>query len=292
VPPLIWDRRPDGLRAPALICAFKGWNDAADSASTALEFVGSSLGAERFAAIDPEDFVDFQATRPKIRLTEGRTREIVWPEVEIYEARVPRAPRDLVLVAGAEPSMRWRRFTALIVELAEALGVQMVVTLGALLADVPHTRPVAITGLASDEKLVERLGLRSSSYEGPTGIVGVLHSACAGAGMPSASLWAAVPHYVAAASNPKAALALVRKLEGLVGVSVDASELENAAVDYERQVNEAVRSDPEVQAFVERLEQAAEDTEAEIAPSQMPSGDTIAREFQRFLRQRGDGESS
>ena len=148
----------------------------------------------------------------------------MWPEVEIYEARVPRAPRDLVLVAGTEPSMRWKRFTALVVELAEALGVQMVVTLGALLADVPHTRPVAITGLASDEKLVERLGLRASSYEGPTGIVGVLHSACAGAGMPSASLWAAVPHYVAAASNPKAALALVRKLEGLVGVSVDASE--------------------------------------------------------------------
>jgi predicted ATP-grasp superfamily ATP-dependent carboligase len=274
------------------VCAFKGWNDAADSASTALQFVGSSLEAERFAAIDPEDFFDFQATRPKIRLAEGRTREIVWPEVEIYEARVPRAPRDLVLVAGAEPSMRWRRFTALIVELAEALGVQLVVTLGALLADVPHTRPVAITGLASDEELVERLGLRSSSYEGPTGIVGVLHSACARAGMPSASLWAAVPHYVAAASNPKAALALVRKLEGLVGVSVDASELETAAADYERQVNEAVRSDPEVQAFVERLEQAAEDTEAEISPSQMPSGDTIAREFQRFLRQRGDGESS
>jgi proteasome assembly chaperone (PAC2) family protein len=292
VPPLIWDRRPDGLRAPALVAAFKGWNDAADSASTALQFVGSSLGAERFAAIDPEDFFDFQATRPKIRLTEGRTREIVWPEVEIYEARVPRAPRDLVLVAGDEPSMRWRRFTALVVELAEALGVQLVVTLGALLADVPHTRPVAITGLASDDKLVERLGLRSSSYEGPTGIVGVLHSACARAGMPSASLWAAVPHYVASASNPKAALALVRKLEGLVGVSVDASELENASADYERQVNEAVRSDPEVQAFVERLEQAAEDTEAEISPSQMPSGDTIAREFQRFLRQRGDGESS
>jgi predicted ATP-grasp superfamily ATP-dependent carboligase len=274
------------------VCAFKGWNDAADSASTALQFVGSSLGAERFAAIDPEDFFDFQATRPTIRLTEGRTREIVWPEVEIYEARVPRAPRDLVLVAGTEPSMRWRRFTALVVELAEALGVQMVVTLGALLADVPHTRPVAITGLASDEKLVERLGLRASSYEGPTGIVGVLHSACAGAGMPSASLWAAVPHYVAAASNPKAALALVRKLEGLVGVSVDASELETAAVDYERQVNEAVRSDPEVQAFVERLEEASEDTEAEISPSQMPSADTIARDFQRFLRQRGDSESA
>ncbi|MFL5820230.1 MAG: PAC2 family protein [Solirubrobacteraceae bacterium] len=290
--PLIWDRRPDGLRAPALVCAFKGWNDAADAASTALKFIGSSLGAERFAAIDPDEYFDFQATRPKIRLIEGRTREVVWPEVEIYEARVPRAPRDLVLLGGAEPSMRWRGFCSLIVELSEALGVQMVVTLGALLADVPHTRPVTITGLASDERLVERLGLRSSSYEGPTGIVGVLHSTCAQGGLPSASLWAAVPHYVAAAPNPKAALALVRKLEGLVGVSVDASELEDSSAEYERQVNLAVQSDPDVQAFVERLEQAAEDSETEIAPGQMPSGDTIAREFQRFLRQRGDGESS
>jgi len=291
MPPLIWDRRPDGLRAPALVCAFKGWNDAADAASTALKFVGSSLGAERFAAIDPDEYFDFQATRPKIRLVEGRTREVVWPEVEIYEARVPGAPRDLVLLAGSEPSMRWRGFCALIVELSEALGVQMVVTLGALLADVPHTRPVTITGLASDERLVDRLGLRSSSYEGPTGIVGVLHSSCAQSGLPSASLWAAVPHYVAAAPNPKAALALVRKLEGLVGVSVDASELEESSAEYERQVNLAVQSDPDVQAFVERLEQAAEDSETEIGPSQMPSGDTIAREFQRFLRQRGHGEA-
>ena len=288
--PLVWDRRPDGLRAPALVCAFKGWNDAADAASAALRFVGASLDADRFAAIDPDEFFDFQATRPKIHLVEGRTREIVWPEVEIYEARVPRAPRDLVLLAGAEPSMRWRGFCSLVVELAEALGVQMVVTLGALLADVPHTRPVGITGLASDEKLVERLGMNASNYEGPTGIVGVLHSACAQAGMPSASLWAAVPHYVAAAPNPKAALALVRKLEGLVGISIDAGELETAAGDYERQVNAAVQSDPDVQAFVERLEQAADD-EPSLDPAQVPSGDKLASEFQRFLRQRGEDSS-
>ena len=288
VPPLIWDRRPDALRAPALVCAFKGWNDAADSASTAVGFVASALEAGRFASIDPEEFFDFQATRPRIRLTEGRSREITWPETELFEARVPRAPRDLVLLVGHEPSYRWRTFCNVIVELAEALGVQMVVTLGALLSDVPHSRPVSITGLASDDALVERLGLRSASYEGPTGITGVLHSACAQAGMPSASLWAAVPHYVAAAPNPKAALALVRKLEGLVGVSVDASELESASVDYERQVNLAVQSDPEVQAFVERLEAAAEDAEeTPFNPSDVPSGDTIAREFQRFLRQRG-----
>jgi proteasome assembly chaperone (PAC2) family protein len=290
--PLIWDRRPDGLRAPALVCAFRGWNDAGDAASAALSFMGSSLGAERFAQVDAEEFYDFQAARPRIRLTEGRSREIIWPSVEVLEARAPRAPRDLVLIEGSEPSMRWRAFCSLIVDLAEALGVQMVVTLGALLADVPHSRPVVITGLASDRSLVERLGLQASSYEGPTGIVGVLHSACAAAGLPAASLWASVPHYVAAAPNPKAALALVRKLESLVGVAVDASELETAAADYERQVNLAVQSDPDIQAFVERLERTAEQEEAEISPDDLPSGDLLAREFQRFLRQRGpDSES-
>jgi predicted ATP-grasp superfamily ATP-dependent carboligase len=291
VAPLIWDRRPESLRAPALVCAFKGWNDAADAASAALTFVGSALGAERFASIDPEEFFDFQATRPQIRLTEGRGREISWPEVEIYEARVPRAPRDLILLAGTEPSMRWRTFSSLVVDLAEAMGTQMVVTLGALLADVPHSRPVSMTGLASDEDLVNRLGLETSNYEGPTGIVGVLHSACADAGLPSASLWAAVPHYIAAAPNPKAALALVRALEGLVGVSVDASDLESASADYERQVNLAVQSDPDVQAFVERLERAADEDEMSLDSTDVPSGDVIAREFQRFLRQRGAGPS-
>jgi proteasome assembly chaperone (PAC2) family protein len=284
--PLQWEYRPDGLRAPAVICAFKGWNDAADAASSAATFVGSALGARRFATIDPEEFYDFQATRPRIKLTEGRTREIVWPAVELYEARVPRAPRDLILISGSEPSFRWRTFSKVVVELVEALGAQLVVTLGALLADVPHTRPVSITGLASDAALISRLGLVSSSYEGPTGILGILHAAFQQAGLPSASLWAAVPHYIAATPNPKAALALVRKLEGLVGVAVDASELETASADYERQVNLAVQSDPDVQAFVERLEQAASDESDE--PTQLPSGETIARDLQRFLRQRGD----
>src|SRR5215213_2225530 len=285
--PLIWEHRPDGLRAPALICAFTGWNDAGDAASAGLQYLGASLKATRFARIDPEDFYDFQATRPKIKFVEGRTRSIEWPEVEVYAAHVPRAPRDLVLIQGAEPSMRWRSFCRLIVDLAEALGTQLVVTLGALLADVPHSRPVPITGLSSDDALVQRLGLPGSSYEGPTGIVGVLHAACQEAGMPTASLWASVPHYVAAAPNPKAALALVRHLEQLVGVSVDAGELESAAADYERQVNLAVQSDPDVQAFVERLEQAVEEEESDSGPTDLPSGDVIAREFQRFLRQRG-----
>jgi proteasome assembly chaperone (PAC2) family protein len=287
MPPLDWDRRPDGLRAPALVCAFKGWNDAADAASTALTFVGAAHGAERFAAVDPEEFYDFQATRPQIRLTEGRTREITWPEIEIFEVRVPRAPRDLVLLAGVEPSMRWRTFCGIVVELAEVLGVQLVVTLGALLADVPHSRPISITGFGSDPTLVDRLGLASSTYEGPTGIVGVLHAAFQEAGLPSASLWAAVPHYIAATPNPKAALALVRKLETLVGVSVDASSLEEASVEYDRQVNRAVQSDPDIQAFVERLEEAAGEAEDSTDLGTLPSGDALARDFQRFLRQRG-----
>ena len=285
--PLEWEYRPDRLRAPALVCAFKGWNDAADAASTALTFVGSTLGARRFAKIDPEEFYDFQSARPVVKLVDGETRQIVWPAVEIYEARVPRAPRDLILLVGTEPSMRWRTFTKVIVELAEALGTQLVVTLGALLADVPHSRPVSVTGLASDPVLISRLGLTKSSYEGPTGIIGVLHAACQQDGLPSASLWAAVPHYVAATPNPKASLALVRKLEGLLGVVVDATELESAASDYERQVNAAVSSDPDVQAFVERLEQAS-NPEIEDDPGPLPSGDTIARDLQRFLRQRGE----
>jgi predicted ATP-grasp superfamily ATP-dependent carboligase len=284
--PVVWDRRPDGLRAPALVCAFRGWNDAGDAASAALTFVATALGAERFAAVDPEEFFDFQSTRPSIKLAEGRTRELEWPSIDLYEARVPRAPRDLVVMAGPEPSMRWRGFSRMVIELAESLNVHLVVTLGALLADVPHSRPVSITGMASDEALIARLGLAPPSYEGPTGIVGVLHHACSRAGLPSASLWAAVPHYVAAAPNPKAALALVRKFEGLVGVSVNAEDLETAAAEYERQVSLAVQSDPEVQAFVERLEKATEEA-PEVDPGSIPSGDVIARDFQRFLRQRG-----
>src|SRR5215210_6915682 len=280
--PLIWESRPDGLRAPAIICAFSGWNDAGDAASAALTFIGESLGAERFARIDPEDFYDFQATRPQISFDAERRREITWPGIEIFAARFPRAPRDLILVQGPEPSMRWGSFCQHIIDLAEALGTQLVVTMGALLADVPHSHPVSITGLASDPGLVEKLGVAETTYEGPTGIVGVLHTACSDAGLPAASLWASVPHYVAAAPNPKAALALVRKIESLVAVSVDATDLENATGDYERQVSRAVQSDPEVQAFVERLEEAASTDTTALGPGELPSGDAIASEFQRF----------
>ena len=286
MPPLIWESRPDGLRAPALVCAFSGWNDAGEAASSALSFIGSQLGATRFARLDPEEFFDFQAARPTIRLVEGVTRAVEWPEVEVWTAHAPRAPRDLVLVSGPEPSMRWRTFCDGIIELAEVLGVQLTVTLGALLADVAHTRPVPLVGLASDAALVERHGLSPTSYEGPTGITGVLYTAFQDAGLPSASLWASVPHYVAAAPNPKASLALVRKLESVVGVSVDASELETGAAEYENRVTQAVSGDEDVRQFVERLEQAADEQEPSPEQQDVPSGDVLAREFQRFLSQR------
>jgi proteasome assembly chaperone (PAC2) family protein len=285
---LIWDRRPDGLRAPAMVCAFSGWNDAGDAASTATSFLSSALEAQRFARVDSEEFYDFQSNRPTVKIDESHARVISWPCVELLEARAPRAPRDLVILQGAEPSMKWRSFSKLVVDLAEALDVQLVVTLGALLADVPHSHPVPMTGFASDPALMDRLALKSSTYEGPTGIVGVLHAACSQAVLPSASVWASVPHYVASATSPKATLALLRKLELLVGVSVDVSELESASEEYERQVSLAVQSDPDIQAFVERLEaRAAESEDGELGPKELPSGDTIAREFQRFLRQRG-----
>jgi proteasome assembly chaperone (PAC2) family protein len=307
--PLIWDRRPAGLRAPVMVCAFEGWNDAGDAASTAATYMCAALEAERFAHVDSEEFYDFQANRPRIALSQGDgEREIEWPTVEMYEALLPGAPCDMVLVRGVEPSLRWRSFGALIVELAEALGVELVITLGALLADVPHTQPVAMSGFASDPDLMERMGAdRSSDYEGPTGIVGVLHSTSVTAGLPSMSLWASIPHYVAAAPSPKAALALVRRLEDIVGISIDTGELEEATIHYERRVRLAVSGNPDVQAFVERLERESEgkgeeDEEDEegdeleeadeppLSLEDLPSGDLLANEFQQFLSQRSDEE--
>jgi proteasome assembly chaperone (PAC2) family protein len=285
---VVWSDRPE-LKDPVLVCAFKGWNDAGEAASAALGFIHGHFDSSAVGKIDPEEYYDFTAVRPTVRMTEGQTREIDWPLNEIHAAGVPGAESDLVMLQGTEPSLRWTRFTDQVLETAHALGVGMVITLGALLADVPHSRPVSVTGLASDPGLIERMDLERTSYEGPTGIVGVLHAACGDAGMPSASLWAAVPHYVAVAPNPKGALALLRRLEGLVGVTVDAQELEDAAGDYERQVTRAVELDPDVQAFVERLERAADEEAGPTDPGNLPSGDVLAREFQRFLRQRGGG---
>ena len=286
--PIRWSDRPE-LHDPLMVCAFKGWNDAGEAATAALGFLIDSFDAVEVARIDPEDFYDFTAVRPTVRLSEGRTRVVEWPENTIHAARIAGAEHDLVLFQGVEPSLRWRGFNDLLIGAGQELGATMVVTLGALLADVPHTRPVPMTGLASDDGLVQRYGFERSTYEGPTGIVGVLHHACAAAGLPSVSLWASVPHYVAAAPNPKAALALIRSFEGVAGVAVEARDLEESAEDYERQVNAAVASDPEVKSFVERLEQTLDETQ-DVTPERLPSADAIARDFQRFLRQRGPDE--
>ncbi len=286
---LKWIANPPDLRSPVLVAAFAGWNDAASAATTALEAVAVSLAAERIAMIDPEEFYDFQVTRPTIRMTEGEAREVDWPANNIFAAVAPNAERDIVLVNGIEPNLRWATFADAILQAADRLNVKMVVTLGALLADVPHTLSVPITGLASDPDLVERLSLSRSNYEGPTGIVGILHDACRQRGITSASLWAAVPHYVAAVPNPKAALALLRRLEGFTGIAIEASELEEAMSRFETQVDRAVASNPEIEDLVRRLEseQAEED---DMAQGDVPSGDAIARDFQRFLRQRTSDE--
>ena len=283
---LVWEAEPPHLRSPVLVCAFAGWNDAAGAATTALTAAAESLGAEVVAQIDPEDFFDFQANRPTISLAEGQTREIEWPGNVLLTATPEGAERDLVLLAGTEPNLKWRTFSEGIAEAAERLGVEMVVTLGALVADVAHTLPVPITGLASDAELVERLDLERSTYEGPTGVVGVLHDACARRGIPSASLWAAVPHYVAAVPNPKAALALLRRLEGLVGVAVEASALEEESESFEDQVSNAVSANPEIQELVQRLE--SEQAEQLDMGEDIPSGESLAEDFEKFLRQRGD----
>ncbi|HEY7197696.1 MAG TPA: PAC2 family protein [Gaiellaceae bacterium] len=265
-----------------LVAAFRGWNDGAQGASLAAGFLAQQFGARRFGDIDPEEFYDFQATRPLVALEEGMTRRVDWPENAFYHAELPAASRDIVLLLGIEPNLRWRTFCATIAGLAGELGVELVVTLGALLADVPHTRPAPVTGSASDPDLVRELGLTFSRYEGPTGIVGVLHDACGAAGLPSASLWAAVPHYASLASSPRAALALCSRLGVLLDTSFDLEELERAAEAYERQVSEAVAQDEETQQYVLELERRRDAIGDEL---DIPSGDTLAAELTRFLRE-------
>jgi proteasome assembly chaperone (PAC2) family protein len=274
--------RPE-LESPVLIAAFRGWNDGAQAATLAGGYLAKLWGAERFADMDPEGFFDFQATRPHVSLVEGMTRRIDWPENAFYQARIEGAARDVVLLLGVEPNLRWRTFTDLVADLAKGLGVELMVTLGALLADVPHTRPPPVTGSASDQELVQTLGLSASRYEGPTGIVGVLHEACRAAAIPSASLWAAVPHYVSLTPSPRAAEALCLRLASLLGTEIDTGELAEAGAAYIEQVSEAVASDEETAAYVEELEQRS-DTLGEAVD--LPSGDAIAAELTRYLRER------
>jgi len=282
--------RPE-LEKPVLLAAFRGWNDGAQAASLAAGYLAKTWDAEQFGEIDPEDFFDFQATRPHVSLEDGLTRRIEWPETGFYHARPEGLDRDVVLLLGIEPNLRWRTFTELVVGLATELEVELMITLGALLADVPHTRPAPVTGSATDSELVERLGLSASRYEGPTGIVGVLHDACREAGIPSASLWAAVPHYVSLTPSPRAAVALCERLGSLIGVDIDVDELEEAAQSYEEQVSEAVASDEETASYVEELERRTDSIEES---SDLPSGEALAAELTRFLRERDeeDGEDA
>jgi predicted ATP-grasp superfamily ATP-dependent carboligase len=276
--------RPE-LEKPVLIAAFRGWNDGAQAASLAAGYLAKNWDAEQFAEIDPENFFDFQATRPHVSLEDGLTRRIDWPETGFYHARPEGFDRDVVLLLGIEPNLRWRTFSDLVVGLASELEVELMITLGALLADVPHTRPSPVTGSASDSELVERLGLSASRYEGPTGIVGVLHDACREADIPSASLWAAVPHYVSLTPSPRAAVALCERLGSLIGVDIDVDELEEAAQSYEEQVSEAVASDEETASYVEELERRSDSIEES---TDLPSGDALAAELTRFLRERDE----
>ena len=280
-----WQDRPT-LRRPVLVAAFEGWNDAADAASSAARYLRDRWSARPFASIDPEEFYDFTSTRPQVHLVEGMTRTIEWPETELSYAALPGTSRDVVVLLGHEPQLKWRTFTEQVVGVAKELGVELIVILGALLADVPHTRPVRVTGTAADGELVRRLRLSRSTYEGPTGIVGVLHEAFSRADLPSASLWAAVPHYVASTPSPKASLALVERAADLLSARVATADLELAVADYERQVSEVVAADEDVVAYVRRLEVSADD---DVADMETVTGDALADELERYLReQQGD----
>ena len=287
---LRWDERPTGLRDPVMIAAFGGWNDAAGAASGAVVFLGERLGATKVAALDPEAFYDFQATRPMIDLRTASDSSIVWPEVEVLVARTE-GPRDVVLVAGAEPSMRWRTFCTLLLDAAAALGVTRVVTLGSLLADVVHSHPVRITGMASDRSFVAGMNFREPSYQGPTGIVGVLHHEASARGLETVSMWAPVSHYAAGLTNSKGSLALVRALEQVAGITVNVHELEEAAAAFEGQVARAVEAEPRLRQLVEQLEDAAAHAEEDATnerPGPLPTGDELEAELQRFLRDRDE----
>jgi proteasome assembly chaperone (PAC2) family protein len=270
---------------PVMIAAFEGWNDAGDAASGAIDHLEQVWEAKQLAAIDPDDYYDFQVNRPTTSIGEDGRRSITWPTTRVSWARPQDARRDVILVHGIEPNMRWQGFTAELLGWCHELGVEMVVTLGALLADSPHTRPIPVTGTSSDPGLAKSLHLEQSRYEGPTGITGVMQDACTQAGLPAVSVWAAVPHYVAQPPCPKATLALLRRVEDLLDMSIPLGDLPEDARAWERGVDELAAEDSEVAEYVRTLEEAKDTAELPEA-----SGDAIAREFERYLRRRDTGE--
>jgi predicted ATP-grasp superfamily ATP-dependent carboligase len=265
------------LRHPRVVAAFRGWNDAGGAASLAAGYLRSVTDAERFAVIDSEPFVDYQQTRPTVSMVDGDVRHVEWPVTEVFASQ----DHDLMIVLGTEPNMRWRAFSDSIVDLAQRYRSRLVITMGALLADTPHTRPVPVSASASDPELMSRHGLVRSTYEGPTGIVGVLHDSCSRAGLVSASLWAATPHYISAAPNPQAALALLERLADIAGTPSGSAELERAASEYQLRVASAIADDPDVAGYVEQLEQAADRDDP-------PTGEELAADFERYLREQSD----
>ena len=270
---------------PVVIAAFEGWNDAAESASSVVDHLMHVWGARVVGAIDPEEYYDFQVTRPYVGTDETGFRKLTWPTTQIAVASPPDLDRDVILIRGIEPNMRWRKFCAELLGAVDALGGELVVTLGALLADTPHTRPVPVSGTATEPELVDRLRLEQSTYEGPTGIVGVLQDSCVKLDVPSVSYWAAVPHYVAQPPCPKATLALIGQLEELLEVSIPLEDLAEEARAWERGVDELAEDDEEVAAYVRSLEETRDTTDLPEA-----SGEAIAREFERYLkRRREDG---
>jgi proteasome assembly chaperone (PAC2) family protein len=269
------------LDGPVLIAAFEGWNDAGESATGAVEHLEDVWRAEQVAELDPEDYYDFQVNRPDVGLDPDGERFITWPSTRISVCRLPGHARDVVIVRGIEPSMRWRTYCTELMALSHELGVELVVTLGALLADTPHTRPVPVSGTSSDPGLITSLGVEPSRYEGPTGIVGVFQDACQRSGIPSMSVWAAVPHYVAQPPCPKATLALLHKIEDLLDFTVPMGDLPEEARAWERGVDELAEEDEEIGDYVRALEETRDTADLPEA-----SGEAIAREFERYLKRR------
>jgi proteasome assembly chaperone (PAC2) family protein len=286
--PLTIHSLPQGLRRPILITAYSGWNDAAEAATTAARYLATTFHAEKFAEIDPEEFYHFGLTRPYVRYKAGSEteREIVWPATEFSVARAPELPRDLVIGVAGEPHLKWRSYCAAVIELARRCEVTLVLTLGALLAEVPHTRPVRVGGSATDPELAARLGVRPSRYEGPTGIVGVLNTVCREHGLATASVWANVPHYISGIENPKAALALVQRVLTLLNVEADLTDLQDATRQFDQNLTEIVAQNAKIKAYVAKLESrdAAEESEASPA-SDLPPASELVEEIEQFLRQ-------